>query len=336
MTNENAVKSIINTPQNQVPVAPLEVPSPPQQTSNSSKPAEEFVKGRFTQTLYVIGVIIIVIGIFYTLWIYWNDFSPVARVISFFGIGILFSAIGSFILYKKSYLGLVFHTVSAFLLVIGGTIAFIEIESDTSYIWPFGILFFILSIFYLLLALYHKHEMLSLISVTLAGFSYYSAVFSNIQYLDKFEDLGILQLVERLSFSFVVLGFILVFIGYFIKNTWNEKLSKFLYFIGYIHVFFFGLIANEIYNPDSVVNFFLFGGYIVLGFLGAVFLANKPALILSIIATFYFVISVFGKLVGNYSKSIPLLVIFLGVLVIGIGYLSYYIDKKFIKKQQVS
>jgi len=156
MTNENAANSIINTPQNQVPVAPLEVPSPPQQTSNSSKPAEEFVKGRFTQTLYVIGVIIIVIGIFYTLWIYWNDFSPVARVISFFGIGILFSAIGSFILYKKSYLGLVFHTVSAFLLVIGGTIAFIEIKSDTSYIWPFGILFFILSIF-----IYYSHSIIN-------------------------------------------------------------------------------------------------------------------------------------------------------------------------------
>lgn len=348
MTNENAVNSIVNAPQKELPLTPTEIPTPPQDTKPQSKVTQEFVKGPFTNFLYTLGVLIVFVGIFFLLVNYWDSLSPILRVISFFGTGIIFSAIGSFILHKKNYLGLVFHSISAFLIVIGGFVAFSEIASDKFYFWPFGILFLTISLFYLLLALYHKHEMLSFISVLLGILAFFSFVLSNLNYIYQLQykaqkdSISIfIDLIERFCNSGVFLGFTLVLIGYLIRNGWNERLRKFLYPFGALFVFGFGLIFKEISFYTSFLTKInlsyeiFYGIYIIIGFLGAVFLVSKSILIVSAIGTISFILSIITKLFANDTRSWPILLIFLGVLVIAIGYLSYYIDQRFIKNKKL-
>jgi len=81
-------------------------------------------KAPFTQTLYAIGVIIILIGISLLYANYWQDMSPLLRVNSLFGAGIIFAGIGSYILLRGNLIGLVFHTISAFVLPFGGAIGY--------------------------------------------------------------------------------------------------------------------------------------------------------------------------------------------------------------------
>jgi len=332
INDNNKVDSIINMD--------LNLKNTPQ--NNLSKN----VKAPFTQTLYAIGVIIILIGISLLYANYWQDMSPLLRVNSLFGAGIIFAGIGSYILRRGNLIGLVFHTISAFVLPFGGAIGYSEIKSGVILYWPFSVMFLLISVFFLLLCIYHKHELLTFFTILFGASSYIFAVLSVLKTLEN--DFYLHN--ERIGNSVVLLGFIFILIGFLIRNTFNEKMRVLLYFIGSFFIFYFGffnmtLISDQYNSIVNIMNLLVifmpnlyiiaYFIYLILGFLGSIFLKSTAILIPTAVASFFYISYLINRFINFDSKSWPIIIILLGCFIIGIGFLSYFINKKYIQKKEV-
>lgn len=278
-----------------------------------------------TKVLYILGIVIVIIGLMVFADQIWSDIGSSERVAITFVLGLLMAVLGSVLLKKKpeDSIGSIFHFIGGILIITGIMVTITEFDLEINrWIYPFC--FLGLFIFYFLLNLVHKNVILTLFAIVNSTAAIYMTAPAIIE-----QDYSILpynNIFDIYIDMTTILALVYLYIGYIFSNTWNKKLTSFLYFFassGFFSVMFIRLVfASGVLDS-------LYFVYIIGGFYLSVYLRSLGILIVSTVATIAYVIYITLTIFvgfGNWGSAL----VILGFVFIGLGYFSVQINKKYI------
>jgi hypothetical protein len=125
----------------------------------------------------------------------------------------------------------------------------------------------------------------------------------------------------------MMVGFVYMLLAYGFRNTWNKKLSGMLYFFG--SAGFFIAAFTRVFDSGLWEIFFF-----ILALGGVAFsvrLKSKAVLTVSTLALVGHIIYITSEYFAD-SLGWPISLVLLGFVIIGLGYGSVAINKRFIKR----
>lgn len=275
-----------------------------------------------SKVLYVLGAVIVVIGLMFFVSQIWVDIGTIGRIFVTLGLGILMTALGSVLMKKKEQesLGTVFHFIGAMLIPGGAMVTLSELNIDTITPWPTAIAFSIIFAFYLLLNIGHKSAILTFFTIANGTAFVYLVVESIVDgaYYDHDVLLAYLTMVIGLSYLLLAHAF---------REGWNQPIVGLLYFFGITG--FLGAAFTRVFDsvPWQMFYFLLVIGGLFL----AVYTRSRAILAMSTI----FLIAHVSYITSEYfadSIGWPISLVLLGFIFIGLGYASITINKKYIAR----
>ncbi len=297
----------------------------------SNANSQSVTKGMLTvnKILYSIGTLIVVIGIIFFMMLIWEDIGSFGRIISTLGLGIVFASIGSVLFVKKpgEQIGAVFHTISGVLVPIGALVTLFETTSAIPSLWQGAVTFAILFVVYLILDYIHKHPILSFFSIVHGTVFVFALLGAFINDMNGTEGLFGLNGTESLfGYLTVLVGISYLMLGRTFALGRNKRLSGLLYFFGSIGILSGVLIAEILKTGLGEALYF-----IVIFICFAI--STKIKSISALVATSLFFIGYSSYITFKYfadSIAWPFLVIILGFIFIGLGYISVSVGKKYL------
>ena len=277
-----------------------------------------FPEFSLTRLLYVIGGLLVILGIIYFMSQLWVDMSSALRILITLGVGLVFAGVGSLFLVQEPEkdLGNVFHVIGGCLIPGGALVTLDELVSNVSTTGPVALTVGLVFLFYLALVIYHRRVLVNLFAfangtafiyllsdslLPSAGADYYA------------------YLTMMIAVSYVLYG--LAFSG-----GWNERLIPLLYFFGPLG--FYGAAYSRIANTqlmELLYPFLAFGGLA----LSVVTLKSRIALTISTIAVISYVVYLTREYFAD-SIGWPVALIILGFIVIGLGYVSVNLNRRYL------
>jgi hypothetical protein len=273
-----------------------------------------------TKMLYVLGGVIVVIGIVIFVSQIWDDIGSFARILVTLGLGFLITAIGSMLLKSKpeDNIGTVFHFIGGMLIPGGAMVTLNELNVDLVSLWPVAITFGIIFAFYLLLNSVHKNAILTFFAIANGTAFVYLVV-------EAIVDGPFYRNKDLYAYLTMVIGASYLLLGHAFRDGWNKKLIGVLYFFGITG--FLGAAFSQVF--DSVPWQMLYFLIVIGGLFLAVYMKNRSILVMSTL----FLIAHVSYITSEYfadSLGWPISLVILGFVFIGLGYVSVNINKKYI------
>ncbi|MEK7209293.1 MAG: DUF2157 domain-containing protein [Patescibacteria group bacterium] len=276
-----------------------------------------------TKMFYVLGGLVVLLGIVFFVWQIWTDLGSGGRIIVTLGLGLVLAAIGSVLLKTKaeSKLGEVFHTLAGLLIPGGALVTLNEIPVEIDSLWPVTAVFGVIFLFYLLLNAYHRREILTFFTIANGTAFIYLLVGSmidNSTYEKFYEDIyAYLTMAVGLSYLLLAHSF---------RRGWNQHLAGLFNFVGAVG--FFAAAFTRVDNSGWWQGLFFI---LAIGGLAlAVYLKSRGILAASVL----FLIIHFIYITREYfadSVGWPILLVILGFIFIGLGYLSITLNRKYLQ-----
>ncbi len=300
-------------------------------SESSSKPYDINLENNksahnLTNVFYVIGAVIAVIGVVILISQHWDDIGATGRVGVTLGIGLV-AYIAALLMGKSEQriISQAMFTISVFLSPMGIYIllneAKVTIDINTSIMISIGF-----AIVYGFALLISRRNVLSVFTTAFITWTYYSFLTKLFDGLYMFEN-------NIFQWATMILGiaYILVAYGYssLVEKSEgadkNEKtaIKNLFYTAGTVAVLGSGISIGGSFD-------LIFIAIIFAAFYASVYVKNTSMLIL---AGMFLIAHIF-KLTSRYfidSIGWPVALILSGFLVIGIGYITYYLNKKYIK-----
>lgn len=299
----------------QSPFAPLD-----------SMPIKEEHSRNLTHTFYGIGAIIAIVGVGILVAQNWNEIGFVGRVLVTLGISFVTYIIGLILRSPdQKMISQVMFTISAVLAPLGSYILLEEANIDfslTSQLITATLLFVVFGMALLI----SKANILVLITIGFASWAYCALVMKvfMLDYYDYDNDL--------LKWASMLLGTSYLFLGYGYQSLWqstdlqDEKEKKaiqnVLYGLGTFAILGAGIFVGGIF--DLLLIALIFGA-----FYGSVYLKSRSMLTYGAVFLIAHIVNLTSK---HFVDSIgwPMALMGVGFLVIGVGYVTFYLNKKFI------
>ncbi|KND49129.1 MAG: hypothetical protein AB198_02565 [Parcubacteria bacterium C7867-003] len=275
-------------------------------------------------TFYGIGAIIVLGGIAVLIGQNWEEIGFLGRVLVTLGIS-LATYISAFVFNKpgQSMISQVMFTISSALAPLG--VYVLLSEANISYAWPYTFFTALgLSVIFGYAFLVSKRNILVLITLGFASWAYYTLVVKVFGF--SYYNYNIMKwAVMLLGSSYILVGY-----GYGSASTATdpadakEKKS--------IRDVLLGLGALSVLAAGSSIGGFfdiIFIAFIFAAFYGSVFLKSRSMLTLGAL----FLMGHIIKLTSKYfvdSIGWPVALIIIGFLIIGVGYMTYNLNKKYI------
>lgn len=292
--------------------------------AGSPEPIQEEHSKNLTNVFYGIGAVIAIVGVGILIAQNWNEIGFGGRILVTLGISFLAYALG-FVLHKpeQKTLSQVMFSISCALAPLGLYVLFDQagIEFTRTIGLAVSAVLFVVygTAFYIT-----KRNILILISIGYASSTYYTLI------MEMFDtDFGDIDIFK---WATMLLGVSYLFIGYGISSLLQpadvqderekKSIENILYGLGTLAILGIGITMGGIF--DLVLIAFIFGA-----FYGSVYLKSRAMLILGAI----FLMAQIINLTSQYfvdSIGWPIALIFVGFLVIGIGYGTFYVNKKYI------
>lgn len=274
-----------------------------------------------TKMLYTIGVIIVIIGLMFFAAQVWNEIGAAGRILVTLGLGILFALLGGVLLKQNNggAIGAAFHLIGGLLIPGGALVALYEINSNIQTPWPIAMIFALIFLFYSILTLIQKNIILTFFTIANATVAIYMAVFAILEN-------GSFPEGQIIAYLTMVVGISYLLLARSFQGTWNERLVGLLYFFGITGIL--GAAFNE--TIGQVIWQLIYIPIIIGSILLAVHLKSRSILTSSTIFLIIFVSYITSEYFAD-SVGWPLALVFLGLLFIGLGYLSIAINRKYIK-----
>jgi hypothetical protein len=273
-----------------------------------------------TKMLYVLGAVIVVVGISIFISQIWNDIGTLGRILVTLGLGFIITAIGSVLVKSKpeSNIGLVFHFIGGMLIPGGAMVTLSEFNIDFVSLWPVSITFGIIFAFYLLLNFVNKNAVLTFFAIANGTAFVYLVVESIVD--GKYYQHG-----DLYAYLTMIMGVSYILLGYSFREGWNEKLVGVLYFFGITS--FLGAAFSQVFDSTFWQMFYFI--IVIGGLFLSVYIKNRSILLMSTI----FLIAHVSYITSEYfadSIGWPISLVILGFIFIGLGYTSITISKKYI------
>ena len=273
-----------------------------------------------TKMLYVLGGVIVVIGIVIFVSQIWDDMGSFARILVTLGLGFLITAVGSILLKSKpeDNIGTVFHFIGGMLIPGGAIVTLYELNVDFVSLWPVAITFGAIFAFYLLLNSVHKNAILTFFAIANGTAFVYLVV-------EAIVDGPFYGHEDLYAYLTMVIGASYLLLGHSFRDGWNKKLIEVLYFFGITG--FLGAAFSQVF--DSVPWQMFYFLIVIGGLFLAVYMKNRSILVMSTL----FLIAHVSYITSEYfadSLGWPISLVILGFVFIGLGYVSVNINKKYI------
>lgn len=294
-------------------------------TPSESKKASWF---SFTKLFYLLGGLVATLGIIFFVAQVWEDLGSGGRIIITLILGLILAGIGSAFLKTKpeSHLGEVFHTIAGLLIPGGALVTLYEVigfEFLTSP-WAVTSVFGAIFLFYLLLNLYHRNTILTFFAIANGTTFLYLLVEAMI-----FGPAG--RHGDVYAYLTMIVGLSYLLLAYAFRSGWNKPLVGPLNFLG--SVGFFVAAFNRVIEVQNFWEFFFFllaiGGLYL-----AVYIIRSRAILL---VSTLFLIAHFIYITNEYfgdSVSWPILLVILGFILIGLGYFSISLSRKYLSQPE--
>lgn len=295
----------------------------PENFQIDTKGSKKVSRFSVTNILYIVGTVIVIIGITIFIGQIWKDMNSLGHIMITLGLGLLIAAIGSILLKQKpeNSVGAVFHFIGGALIPGGAMVMLQEINMLT--IWPIVIAFGGIFICYLLLSIMHKNPVLiffAILNGTIFIYLFVGALVSqDLQYELLFRPLW--------KYLTMAIGATYLLLAYIFRNEWNKILFGLLCFFG--SFWFFSSAFSFLYY--SVLWQLLYFVMLIGGLVLSVYIQSRIVLAVSTL----FLISHVSFISYRYfvnSLGWPILLIILGFAFIGFSYASVAINKKYFKR----
>ncbi len=295
-------------------------------STSSEGSTKEDSSRRLINTFYSIGAIIALVGVAILIAQNWNEIGFGGRILVTLGISIV-TYISALLLRspEQKVISQVMFTLAAALAPLGSYV--LLNEASINFTWGVQLMTAIILFVVFGAALFiSKRNILLLISIGFATWAYYTLILK--AFGDGIDD-------DYLKWATMLLGVSYILIGYGYKLVWppvdqsddHEKraLQKVLYGFGTLTVLSAGIVVGD--NFDLFYIILIFGA-----FYGSVYLRSRAMLLLASL----FLMGHIIKLTGRYfvdSIGWPVALIIVGFLVIGVGYMTFFLNRKFISSR---
>jgi uncharacterized membrane protein len=295
-------------------VTPVAMPAATAETSN-----------KLIQVLYIIGAVIVIIGAIILVAQNWNEIGFMGRILVTLGISLAAYIAG--IVQRSSehkVLSQIWFLISALLAPLGSYVllseASVDFTSTTQIITSA-----ILAVIYGTALLVTKRNILVLITVAFATWTYYALLIKvfGVNYYD----------MDFIKWATMLLGvsYLLIAFGYSARGEDTEEsrdkapISNTMYGLGTLAVLGGGISIGGYF--DMVLILMIFGS-----FYASVYLKSRMMLFVASVFLVGHIIKLTSKYFVN-SIGWPVALIAVGLLVIGVGYVTFYLNKKFISSK---
>ncbi len=284
--------------------------------------------------LYYIGGTVVVLGVVILIAMNWADFGKIGHIALTLGIAILLYISGVLVEHgdEKSKLGNALHFIAGVLLPFGLYITFDEFDIISGD--PLGnvLISGILTLVYFFSVFLYRRTVFGLFSVVYSTMLYYSIInWIIVENSAPFDSI--------IEYSTLLLGIAFIFIGRGFAEGSMRRLTGLMYNLGTIAflgaAFALGGYHNR-YYPSSTADMFWEGIYLGLVF-GWFFLTVYLRKVSMLVIAAIFMVAYIFKITAEYfadSLQWPVMLILGGFLIMGVGYLVYFLNKKYISQTE--
>ncbi len=278
-------------------------------------------------TFYGIGAIIILGGVAILVVQNWIEIGFMGRVLVTLGISLI-TFIGAFFLNKphQRVISQVMFTISCVLAPL--SVDVIISEANISFTWPYTFYTaLVLSVIFGYALLVSKKNILVLITIGFASWAYYLLVIK-VFTLDYYSSNIIKWAAMLLGFSYILIarGYQLVSVAIDASDEKEKKaVRNALFGLGTLIVLGSGIFIGGFFD-------LIFIAFIFAAFYGSVYLKSQSMLTFGAL----FLMAHMVKITSKYfvdSIGWPIALIIVGFLIIGIGYMAYNLNKKYISSK---
>jgi hypothetical protein len=309
----------VNTTASQAAVVPASTPAEPVKEENSK---------RLIHTFYAIGAIIAIIGVTILVVDNWTGLGFAGRILVTLGLSLAAYVLGLMIRNpEQKILSQVMFVISAVLAPIGVLVLLDEAGLDFSLESQIASSV-ILTIIYGVALLISKRNILVIITVGFATWAYYALLLKVFSF-GKFDG-------DLLQWATMLLGVAYLCLGYGYRMLWpsedrqdnkdSRAVQNILYGLATVAILGGGIFVGGFF--DLILIGLIFGA-----FYGSVYLRSRAMLTFGAL----FLMAHIIKLTSEYfidSIGWPVALIAIGFLIIGIGYGTFYLNKKFITEHK--
>jgi hypothetical protein len=280
--------------------------------------AKTSVSFSFIKLLYIVGGVIVSLGILFFVGQIWSDIGSLGRILITFGLGLGLAMYGTHFMRTQpaTHLGDVLHAIAGLLLPGGALVVLAELGNGIDSAWS------VIAVFTAVAALY----LLLLRVVTGSVLVFYAIGNSTIAITLLFAELFPLVDEQVYLLYYMVVGVVYVYLAYAFAADWNRYLTVFLSVVGsttfYVAAFsslFIGPLFWELLFPGLA--------------LGGMALATKTQSRILLLVTTVSLIAYIVYLTNEYfadSIGWPLSLVLLGFVIIGIGFSSIRLGKTYV------
>lgn len=296
---------------------------PPQEIiGTQSQPLEKI---SLQKILYYIGGFIVFFGIVFFFYQFWDNMSQVAKTLLTLGSAISAYSLGYyfFVTRKSRDFGHAFLIISAalFPLGIGTFLDTVGISATTTggmvVISTVLFIIFYISYYYIKASIFLPFSIIAASSLFINFTNYILADSGTFSHFDEYRAL--------------ILGLAYISIGYYFSQGDKKFITNLLYVSG-LFMSLGASLALQGYSPNSDLLWTLIYPFLlVFTFWGSMKLQSKVFLVMATIFTF----AEISKLTAEYfSESIgwPISLIIAGLFIMGIGYMSFELNKKILRQ----
>lgn len=294
----------------------------------SGTPPSEALSHRLSvsRILYYLGGAIVFIGIAVLLWQNWEVLPDPAKIMVTLG-----SAIAAFIVgvlfdrYKTTEeVAQAFYFISGLLAPIGLTITLDLAGIDIGTPGMQSVISGTLALVYILSAVYMPRAVFTLFAVLFSTWLYYAFA----TFLFEGQQ-GLLTIEEFYEYLTLVAGLSYISFGYFFAQRERDALTGWLYGFGVLGVLGAAFALGG-YRPEQNVFWEFFFPFLVFAVIfSSIYLKSRAFLVFG---SLFFVGYVLKITVEYFENSLnwPIVLVLVGFLLIGSGYVAFYLNKKYL------
>lgn len=286
-------------------------------------------KINISDALYLIGGIIVISGIAVLIGQHWNELNPIVRILSTLGSALVAFFVGLSIS-KKTELHVwstAFYLVASVILPLGVYVLFDQLGLNSGGLGVEVIIALVVFLLHISAFSGLRKGIHLIFSVIYGVWLYYVSSYYFLGY-------GFVSSSDQFSYVTLVLGATLGLLGYGLTKTQFFKLSEVHYGFATIAILTAAMMLQG-FKPDASLLWEAL--FPVIAF-GLVFLSSELKSRSMLVLSALYLMVYIGKLTGEYfadNLGWPLALVLCGLLLMGIGYLAFSVNKRYLRRKRV-